>query len=95
MSQGRLVLIGEEPERTCLTTVTDPSLPLVTGFVPVYPLVAGGLTNDKYNEVNAQISEIRPWLVYDLGRFWKRSILLLAVSRIIIKLIVPSMGINN
>ena len=57
MSQGRLVLIGEVAEGALLAVVPDHSRPLAIGFVPAYPLVAGGLTNDKYNEVNAQISE--------------------------------------
>ncbi len=74
VNPARLVLIGEVPEGASLVVVVDPSPPLASGFVPVYPLVAGGLTNDNYNEVNAQISEIRPWLVYDLGRTGKRSI---------------------
>ena len=48
VSQGSLVLIGEEPEVALLAIVLDLCPPLGTGFVPAYPLVEGGLTNDKY-----------------------------------------------
>ena len=46
VSQGRLVLVGEVPEVASLAVVVDHDLPLASGFVPVYPLVAGALTNE-------------------------------------------------
>ena len=82
VSSGRLVLIGEVPDGALLAVALNLGLPLASCSVPVYPLVAGGLTNDEYNESEAQISEKRPWLACDLDRFEKRLILLLAVPRI-------------
>ena len=55
MNLNRLALIGEVPEGASLAVVVDPGLPLASGFVTVYPLVAGGLTNDNYiyNKMNS------------------------------------------